>query len=124
MKKIFITTCALFMLFSTNSSPSYAIDPFSEDEVLVITDPTNQETIQEIETAKVTTTNEKKDEEKKDSGEYPCEGTINCKYGQYCRTSPWGDIVTIIPPGTKVTITGKEGDWYTTEYNGKKCYLH
>ncbi len=122
MKKA-CTLIAFLLVYSV--IPAIAQDPFSDDFLL------KSETISENkDDNEITTTTEKtlqqeeKKEAKKDKNEYPCEGTINCQYGQHCRIGPWGDIIAIIPPGTKVTITGKEGDWYTIEYNGRKCYLH
>ncbi len=40
------------------------------------------------------------------------------------RTSPWGKIVTTIPNGIAVKVTGKEGDWYKIDYNGQTRYVH
>ncbi len=40
------------------------------------------------------------------------------------RTSPWGKIDATIPNGIAVKVTGKEGDWYKIDYNGKTRYVH
>lgn len=40
------------------------------------------------------------------------------------RQSPWGKIETTIPNGIAVKVTGKEGDWYKIDYNGKTRYVH
>ena len=57
---------------------------------------------------------------------YPCEGTVNCQNIQNVRASYWGNIMEHYPPGTKVTIVAKEGDWYKIKYNGNGgfAYLH
>lgn len=61
---------------------------------------------------------------KAENSEYPCEGTVNCKYAQNVRRGPWGEIVTTFKPGTKINIVGKDGDWYKVSYNGGIVYLH
>lgn len=101
---------------------SYAQDPFSGN-IINVTAYSSEENVTTVSgDAEEVAPETKKDKE--DKNEYPCEGTINCQYGQYCRKSPWGEVMTILPPSTKVTITGKEGDWYISEYNGQKAYLH
>lgn len=105
-----------FFFYLLTNNCIYAANPF-DDEVAI----NDYESVENIEQVNLAVSC---DDTEKDENVYPCEGTINCQYGQYCRLSPWGEVVKIIPPGTKVTITGKEGDWYTIEYNGQKCYLH
>ncbi|MBP5470094.1 MAG: hypothetical protein J6Z11_12715 [Candidatus Riflebacteria bacterium] len=122
MHKYFKTpsTIILSILLGLTCSNTYAQDPFAGDNSLEVIETSNSESLDAPSNITVTDF----ENTSINSDEYPIEGTINCQYGQYCRLGPWGDIVTILPPGTKVTVTGKEGDWYTTQYNGKKCYLH
>ena len=123
MSKYFKTpsTIILSILFGLTCTTSFAGNPFSEETVISNVGESVEDTSI---TSTETTTGKTEENENLNKDEYPIEGTINCQYGQHCRLSPWGTIIAIIPPGTKVTVTGKEGDWYTIEYNGKKCYLH
>ena len=64
-------------------------------------------------------------EDPEDTKGYPCEGTVNCKYAQNVRNSPWGTIIATYKPGTKVNIVAKTGDWYKISFGGDDyAYLH
>ena len=41
------------------------------------------------------------------------------------RTAPalTGEVVTLLPRGTKVVVTGRTGEWYQVEYEGKTAYM-
>lgn len=116
MKSSLVVFC---LLFNMSNPALYASNPFSDDDVDI-----NESINTSDSTGVIYNIPSSNEDEKQTEDGFPCEGTINCRYGQHCRLGPWGDIIAIIPPGTKVTITGKEGVWYTIEYNGQKCYLH
>ncbi len=59
-----------------------------------------------------------------DRASYPCEGTVNCRWKQNVRASPWGKIIGGFVPGTKVQVIGREGDWYRISYGSGFAYLH
>ncbi|MBF0409508.1 MAG: SH3 domain-containing protein [Candidatus Riflebacteria bacterium] len=40
------------------------------------------------------------------------------------RTGPWGDIIGSFVNGTNVYITGKLGDWYRINLDGRSAYVH
>lgn len=113
------STIILSILLGLNCSAGFAQNPFANDTAVTVDESSGDDS-----QGSATNVVPEYKENKNINNEYPIEGTINCRYGQNCRTSPWGDIIAILPPGTKVVVTGKEGDWYTIEYNGRKCYLH
>ncbi len=41
-----------------------------------------------------------------------------------CRNKEWGEVISIIPNGTKVEIKGVSGDWFVTVIGDKKAYIH
>lgn len=51
-------------------------------------------------------------------------GTVNASPGLNIRTSPWGTIIGSFSNGSRVTILGREGDWYRVSYNGQTAYCH
>jgi len=51
-------------------------------------------------------------------------GFVGAKIGLNVRTTPWGAIDTALPYGIAVKVTGKIGDWYQINYNGKVRYVH
>lgn len=55
---------------------------------------------------------------------YPCEGTVDCRYRQNVRVTPWGKIIDGFVPGTKVQVVAREGDWYKIQYGSGHAYLH
>lgn len=44
--------------------------------------------------------------------------------GLNIRTGPWGEIIGTLQKGTKIEITGKEGEWYKINFNGKDAYVY
>jgi uncharacterized protein YgiM (DUF1202 family) len=44
--------------------------------------------------------------------------------GLNIRTGPWGEIIGTLQKGTKIEITGKEGEWYKIKFNGKDAYVY
>lgn len=61
-----------------------------------------------------------------EGGEYPTTGTVVTAGGPLnMRSEPSksGAILTRIPNGTALTITGKNGDWYAVSYTGKSGYV-
>ena len=122
MSKYFKTpsTIILSILLGLSCNAAFSASPYTNVKKVNV----NKSTSVDAQDATTQTATNEIDNENLNKDEYPIEGTVNCRYGQHCRTSPWGSIIAILPPGTKVMITGKEGDWYTIEYNGQKCYLH
>ncbi len=113
------STIILSILLGLTCSTGYSQNPFSVDKAVNV----GESSVEDSKDSATSVVPEYKENENINN-EYPIEGTVNCRYGQNCRTSPWGDIIAVLPPGTKVIVIGKEGDWYTIEYKGKKCYLH
>ncbi len=51
-------------------------------------------------------------------------GYVNASIGLNVRTAPWGAIDNTLPNGIAVQVTGKIGDWYRINFNGKTRYVH
>jgi uncharacterized protein YgiM (DUF1202 family) len=51
-------------------------------------------------------------------------GYVSPAAGLNVRTAPWGSIVTALPQGAAVKVTGKVNDWYRISFNGKTRYVH
>lgn len=51
-------------------------------------------------------------------------GTVNAQPALNARSGPWGNILTSFPNGTRLTIVGKEGEWYKVSWNGRTVYCH
>ncbi len=61
-----------------------------------------------------------------EGGEYPATGTVVTAGGHLnMRSEPGrsGAILTRIPNGTALTLTGKNGDWYAATYAGRSGYV-
>ncbi len=54
----------------------------------------------------------------------PEEGTVRVNTSLNIRTSPWGSIIGSFHDGDKVSIIGRNGDWYKISYNGQTAYVH
>lgn len=114
--------CVLTILLGTflTTSLSAETTPFSVSTVLVTessaevskTTIVDTETVEQIE--EQTT--------KKDG--YPVNGTIVGCSSLRLRSWPWGMVGGSYPSGTKVTVTGESGEFYTVIVNGVKGYMH
>ncbi len=51
-------------------------------------------------------------------------GVVNADPSLNVRTGPWGTIIGSFSNGSRVTILGREGDWYRVSYNGQTAYCH
>ena len=62
--------------------------------------------------------------EDEDDGEYPCPGTLTGNAVRF-RAGPSleADVYDFFNAGRRVTVLGKEGDWYRVEAGGKTGYL-
>ena len=62
---------------------------------------------------------------KEDEGEYPCTGILTGNAVRF-RAAPnlEADVYDFFSTGHRVTVLGKEGDWYRVEASGKTGYLY
>jgi len=62
---------------------------------------------------------------KEDEGEYPCTGVLTGNAVRF-RAAPdlEADVYDFFSTGRRVTVLGKEGDWYRVEASGKTGYLY
>lgn len=114
--------CVLTILLGTflTTSLSAETTPFSVSTVLVTessaevskTTIVDTETVEQIE--EQTT--------KKDG--YPVNGTIVGCSSLRLRSWPWGMVGGSYPSGTKLTVTGESGEFYTVIINGVEGYMH
>lgn len=114
--------CVLTILLGTflTTSLSAETTPFSVSTVLVTessadvskTTIVDAETVEQIE--EQTT--------KKDG--YPVNGTIVGCSSLRLRSWPWGMVGGSYPSGTKLTVTGESGEFYTVIVNGVEGYMH
>ena len=117
MKKYaFLLVAALFI--ATGLVVIHAEDksPFGNTKVTV----KSSDSEENKDTVKATSTEEEK---KKDEEGFPVEGTIqvdNLRIRQW----PWGPVMEKYSTGTKVTVTGIDGEFYEVTVNGVKGYMH
>lgn len=53
-------------------------------------------------------------------------GTVDVDPGSCLnvRDGVWGNIIDQLPPGEKVKIVGKDGDWFKIDFHGKTAYVY
>jgi len=61
---------------------------------------------------------------KAEDGDFPVSGTIEAGSSLRLRSWPWGMVLGLFQPGTKLTVTGASGEFYQVEVNGQKGYMH
>lgn len=59
-----------------------------------------------------------------EAGQFPVEGVIEVSSSLRLRQWPWGPVISLNANGTRVTVTGEEGEFYKVSINGAEGYLH
>lgn len=59
-----------------------------------------------------------------DDDKYPVSGIIRVSSSLRLRAWPWGPVINNYSDGTRVEVTGKNGDFYEVTVNGITGYLH
>ncbi|MGI6444483.1 MAG: transglycosylase SLT domain-containing protein [Candidatus Ozemobacteraceae bacterium] len=117
--------CVLIILLGTflTTSLSAKTTPFSVDTVLV-SESSAEVSKTTVDAETVELIEEQIEEEKIKKDGYPVSGTIVGCSSLRLRSWPWGMVGGSYPSGTKVTVTGESGEFYTVIVNGVKGYMH
>ena len=86
--------------------------PFTENKVLI-------QQIGEIPTSVSDFINSDSDSEK-----FPVTGTVQAGSSLRFRSWPWGPVLGLKSPGSKLKIIGISGEFYQVEIDGKTAYMH
>lgn len=52
------------------------------------------------------------------------EAVVTPAIGANVRRGPWGDKLGALPKGTRVTVTGRSGEFYAVDHGGRTAYIH
>ncbi|MDD3001013.1 MAG: transglycosylase SLT domain-containing protein [Candidatus Riflebacteria bacterium] len=118
-KGAFFCVLTILLAFLTMSLGAETT-PFSVSTVIVTESSAEVSKTTSVGTEAVEETNK----EKNNKDGYPLSGTIVGCSSLRLRSWPWGIVGGSYPAGTKVTVTGESGEFYTVIVNGVTGYMH